>query len=175
MVDKSKNQIIEFTIAFNRYKNKIFNYVLKMINDRMLVEDIVQNVFLKFFENMDSIKNKNNVSYWLFVTARNEIYGYYRSKKSKVDQFNVYDTEELETEFQENLEEIFELKEMKELIIKELENISIEQREPFIMKEFSGLSYKEIASIMNIDENTVKSRLYKTRQKLIERISKMVK
>ncbi len=146
-----------------------------MINDRMQVEDIVQNVFLKFFENMDSIKNKNNVSYWLFVTARNEIYSYYRSKKSKVDQFNVYDTDELETEFPENLEEIFELKEMKELIIKELENISVEQREPFIMKEFSGLSYKEIAAIMNIDENTVKSRLYKTRQKLIERISKVVK
>ncbi len=172
---KSKSQIIEFTIAFNRYKNKIFNYVLKMINDKMLVEDIVQNVFLKFYENMDSIKNKNNVSYWLFVTARNEIYGYYRNKKSRVDQFNVYDTEELETEFPDNLEEFFELKEMKELIIKELENISIEQREPFIMKEFGGLSYKEIAAIMNIDENTVKSRLYKTRQKLIQRISKIVK
>ena len=35
-VGNSKSQIIEFTIAFNRYKNKIFNYVLKMINDRKL-------------------------------------------------------------------------------------------------------------------------------------------
>ncbi len=83
-------------------------------------------------------------------------------------------TEEIEMEFLENLEEIFELKEMKEIILKELDNIAIEQREPFIMKEFSGLSYKEIASIMDIDENTVKSRLYKTRQKLIQRISKIV-
>ena len=168
------NQIIEFTITFNRHKNKIFNYVLKMVNDRMLTEDIVQNVFLKFFENLDSIKNKNNISYWLFTTARNEIYGYYRSKKTRVDQFNVYDAEEIEMEFPENLEEIFELKEMKEIILKELNNITAEQREPFIMKEFSGLSYKEIASIMDIDENTVKSRLYKTRQKLIQRLSKIV-
>ena len=145
-----------------------------MVNDRMLTEDIVQNVFLKLFENLNSIKNKNNISYWLFTTARNEIYGYYRSKKSRVDQFNVYDTEEIEMEFPENLEDIFEVKEMKELIINELDNISVEQREPFIMKEFGGLSYKEIASIMDIDENTVKSRLYKTRQKLIQRISKIV-
>ena len=145
-----------------------------MVNDRMLAEDIVQNVFLKLFENLVSIKNKNNISYWLFTTARNEIYGYYRSKKSRVDQFNVYNTEEIEMEFPENLEEIFELKEMKEIILKELNNIAVEQREPFIMKEFSGLSYKQIASIMDIDESTVKSRLYKTRQKLIQRISKIV-
>ncbi len=174
-MDKSQNQIIDFTLIFNRYKNKIYNYVLKMISDRMLAEDIVQNVFLKLFENLDSIKNKNTISFWLFVTARNEIYGYYRSKKIKVDQFNVYDSEKIENEYYENLEEVFEHKEMKELIIKELNNISTEQREPFIMKEFSGLSYKEIASVMSIDENTVKSRLYKTRQKLIQRISKIVK
>jgi len=62
-VNISSNQIIEFTIVFNRHKNKIFNYVLKMVNDRMLTEDIVQNVFLKLYENLDSIKNKNNISY----------------------------------------------------------------------------------------------------------------
>ena len=146
-----------------------------MVNDQMLAEDIVQNVFLKLYENLDLIKNKDNISYWLFITARNEIYGYYRSKKSRVDQFNVYDAEEIEIEIPDKLEEIFELREMKEIILKELNNIPVEQREPFIMKEFSGLSYKEIASIMNIDKNTVKSRLYKTRQKLIQRISKIIK
>ena len=146
-----------------------------MINDRMLTEDMVQNVFLKLFENLNSIKNKNKISYWLFTTARNEIYNYYRTKKSRVDQFNVHDIEKVEVEFPYKLEEIFELKEMREIILKELNNISIEQREPFIMKEYSGLTYKEIASIMNIDENTVKSRLYKTRQKLIERISKIIR
>ena len=146
-----------------------------MVNDQMLAEDIVQNVFLKLYENLDLINNKDNISYWLFITARNEIYGYYRSKKSRVDQFNVYDAEEIEIEIPDKLEEIFELREMKEIILKELNNIPVEQREPFIMKEFSGLSYKEIASIMNIDKNTVKSRLYKTRQKLIQRISKIIK
>ena len=146
-----------------------------MVNDQMLAEDIVQNVFLKLYENLDLINNKDNISYWLFITARNEIYGYFRSKKSRVDQFNVYDAEEIEIEITDKLEEIFELREMKEIILKELNNIPVEQREPFIMKEFSGLSYKEIASIMNIDKNTVKSRLYKTRQKLIQRISKIIK
>jgi DNA-directed RNA polymerase specialized sigma24 family protein len=42
------------------------------------------------------------------------------------------------------------------------------------LKEYSGLSYKEIATLMTIDEELVKSRLYKARQKLINRISKLV-
>jgi DNA-directed RNA polymerase specialized sigma24 family protein len=43
------------------------------------------------------------------------------------------------------------------------------------LKEYSGLSYKEIATLMEIDKELVKSRLYKVRQKLINRISKLVK
>jgi RNA polymerase sigma factor (sigma-70 family) len=46
--------------------------------------------------------------------------------------------------------------------------------EVFILKEYSGLSYKEIASLLEIDEDLVKSRLYKARQKLINKISKIL-
>ena len=74
----------------------------------------------------------------------------------------------------ENIEYQFELKEMKNLILNELEKMSIEQKEIFLLKEYGGLSYKEISAISNIDENLVKSRLYKTRQKLINRLSKII-
>ena len=58
--------------------------------------------------------------------------------------------------------------------MKELENINPEQKEIFILKEYSGLSYKEIAVLTEIDEELVKSRLYKVRQKLIKRVSKLL-
>jgi len=74
----------------------------------------------------------------------------------------------------ENLEYQFELKEMKKLILNELDHISIEQKEIFLLKEYGGLSYKEISVISNIDENLVKSRLYKTRQKLISKLAKII-
>lgn len=146
-----------------------------MIPDRMTGEDILQDVFLKFYQNIDSIKNKNSILFWLFTTARNEIYMYYRSKKIKADQFNVEDSDALEIKNNNNPADIFDLKEMKEIINNELHLFPIEQKEVFIMKEYGNLSYKEIASILKINENLVKSRLYKTRQKLIERISKIIK
>lgn len=146
-----------------------------MIGDQMLTEDIVQNVFLKLYEKISTIRNRNSISYWLFTTARNEVYTIFRNKKVRVDQFNVQDTDDIEINSNENLEKTFELKEMKEIILAELETLPYEQREVYYLKEYGELSYKEIAGIMEIDESLVKSRLFKTRQKLIKRLSKLVK
>ncbi len=145
-----------------------------MLGDKMMCEDIIQNVFLKFFENMYRIRNNERVDVWLFRTTRNEIYTVYRNKKIHVDQYSVLDADDVDIDSSVKLDEDFELKEMNQLVMKELNKIPIEQREVFLLKEYSGLSYKEIAGMMGIDEDLVKSRLYKTRQKLINRLSKVV-
>ncbi len=171
---KESNNIVQFTIAYNRYKLGVYNYVLKMVGNKMVCDDLIQNIFLKLFENLKSIKNKESIKYWIYTTARNEVYTYFRKKKIDITKFITEDVSEIEKSSTENIEYQFELKEMKNLIIKELGNISIEQREIFLLKEYGGLSYKEIADISSIDENLVKSRLYKTRQKLINRISRIL-
>jgi len=144
-----------------------------MTEDIMLTEDIIQDIFLKLYQNLDNIRSKENINFWLFTSARNEVYGYYRRKKIRKDQFNVEDTDEIEIESKVSIEEELEKKELKELILTELNNLPVKQREIFILKEYSGLSYKEIASLMEIDEELVKSRLYKVRQQLVNRILKL--
>lgn len=172
---KSSNDIVQFTIAYNRYKLGVYNYVLKMVGNKMVCDDLIQNIFMKLFENLKSIKNRESIKFWLYTTARNEVYTYFRKKKIDIAKFATNDLLELEKSSDESIEYQFELKEMKKLILKELENISIEQKEIFLLKEYGGLSYKEIAVISNVDENLVKSRLYKTRQKLIDRLSRIIK
>ena len=173
-MQKSSNNIVQFTIAYNRYKIGVYNYVLKMVGNKMVCDDLVQNVFLKLFENLKSIKNRESIKFWVYTTARNEVYSYFRKKKIDIAKFVSKDSSDVEHRSNENIEYQFELKEMKHLILNELENISIEQKEIFFLKEYGGLSYKEIALISDIDEDLVKSRLYKTRQKLINRLSKIV-
>lgn len=146
-----------------------------MVGDRLMSEDIVQNVFLKFYENMDLIRNKNSMNFWLFKTARNEIYTYYRGKKIKADQFSVTDIDEVDLASGMNPTEEIELKEISEIVMRELNEMPFEQREVYILKEYTGMSYKEISKLMSIDENLVKSRLYNTRQRLINKISKVFK
>lgn len=173
-MSRDTNNMIEFTLVYNRYKVRIYNFVLKMVSNRMVCDDIVQDVFMKLYQNLDKIRNKDSILYWLFKTARNEIYDYYRGKHIKVDQFNVADTDDIELESYENIEYQVEQKELKDLIFAELNKMDIGQREVYLMKEYGGLSYKEISAVMGIDENLVKSRLYKTRQKLINKFEKIL-
>jgi RNA polymerase sigma-70 factor (ECF subfamily) len=144
-----------------------------MIGDKVVAEDIVHDVFLKFFQNVDRIKSKEKINFWLFTTARNEIYGFYRNRKIRLDQFNVEDCDSIEIESAENIEDELDKKEINQIINTELNSIPFEQKEVFILKEYGGLSYKAIAALLETNEELVKSRLYKVRQKLIKRISNL--
>lgn len=166
----SETNIIEFTIIYNRHKKKLYNYLLKLVSDTMLAEDILQTVFLKFYQNLPGMKNKSGAELWLFRTARNEAFTHFRSRKVQNrevlpddDDFDISDKALFESEM--------ELKEVGELISEELEKMTYENREVFILKEFNGFSYSEIASILGMDEQSVKSRLFKVRRKIIDKIS----
>lgn len=169
-VKNESQNIIQFTILYNRYKEGLYNYCVKMLNNRSISQDIIQNVFLNLFQSMDSINNFDSISYWLFKATRNEIFSYLRKKKVRNKHLEYYDLNENIASDNSNYYYEYERKELKDIVLNELRKIPPEQSEPFFLKEYSGLSYKEIASIMDIDEELVKSRLYKTRQKLIKQL-----
>lgn len=127
-----------------------------MTSDRMTAEDISQNVFLKLFENLDKINDRSKIDIWIFKVAKFEVFNYYRGKSARIDQFEVEDTDEIELDSNIDLLEIVELKDLKEKLNTELENIPYKQKEVFTLKEFGGLSYEEISSVLEIDENLVR-------------------
>lgn len=171
--NQSQN-IVEFTLIYNRYKAKLFNYALKMIYDRMTCEDIIQNTFIKLFENMERIRNMESVQYWLFTTVRNDIFTYFRKKKFRLDQFNAEDSDEIDLSAEDKIDYDFEQKEIRELIMIELNKMSIGQRDVFLLKEYGGLSYKEISVMTGTSEDLVKSRLHRTRQRLIKKLTPLL-
>lgn len=145
-----------------------------MVNNQMVSEDIMQSVFMKFYENMNSIINKASYKYWLFTTCRNEVYNFYRKKSNRTEDSYEMDGESIDFESGHDLATEIEMKEIKSILISEVENLPLEQKEVYLLKEYGGMSYKEIAKISEISEDLVKSRLFKTRQKLIKRISKII-
>jgi RNA polymerase sigma factor (sigma-70 family) len=166
---------IEFTIVFNRLKRRLYNYLLKMTSDKLTAEDIIQNVFLKLFENFDKIEDKSKTDIWVFKTAKFEVFNFYRGKSVKVDQFGVEDSDELEIISDHDILEVIELRDFKEKLESELNNLPFVQKEVFTLKEFGGLSYEQISEILDINENLVRSRLHSARRKLIAKLSKAVK
>lgn len=168
-MENSTKLVIEFTLVYNRYKSGVYFYIYKMLNNKILVEDIVQDVFIKFFENLEVIRQKESSAAWIYKTARNEVYQHLRQKKADHIEF-----EEADYNTDYDFVEQYENKEIRELISRELDSLPVDQKEVYLLKEYSGLSYKEIASIQNVDEDLIKSRLFKVRQKLIKRISKLI-
>lgn len=164
--------IIDFTLAYNNYKKPLYNYVLKMIDDRIITDDIIQNVFLKYYENLSLIKNSSATGNWLFTTARNEVFGFLRKKKIRSEN---YIDENFEYASDTNINEFVEELEIKEMIDKEISKIDDDSREIFVLREYSGLSYSEISNILGIEQSIVKGRLFRTRQKLIDKFSKLVR
>lgn len=166
----SQTNLVEFTILYNRYKNKLYNYLLKLVADTMLAEDILQTVFLKFYQNLPGLRNKSGAELWLFRTARNEAFAHFRSKKIQKNEL-LPDADDFDISDHSLFESEMELKEVGELISEELEKMTYENREIFILKEYNGFSYSEIAAILSIEESSVKSRLFKMRKKIIDKIS----
>lgn len=161
---------MEFKFYYAKHKSKLYFYVFRMLNDKMLTDDIVQNVFIKLYENMNNIRNTEFIAAWIYKTARNEVYSYLRQRKRKAE--DLIDDEELFCS--EALTDEMDNVELRALIMSALETIPEEQREAYLLKEYSGFSYKEIASLQDIDEELVKSRLFHARKKLIAKISKVI-
>ncbi len=167
----------EKTLLFLKYyetnKDAVYNYALRMLKNKDVAADVVQETFLKLFENLDSIREHEKIKIWIFTVARNEVFGIFRSKASKSANIDEAEFENKLKEDEKTIPEKFELKELSQIIEAELNKIPELSKDVFVLKEYGGLSYSEIAEITDRTVSSVKSRLFKTRKKLIKEISKI--
>ena len=164
-------KFITFSNIYINHKKPVYHYALKMVQSSMTAEDIVQNVFLKLFEKMDSIKSFDSIRFWLLKSARNEVYTYFRKSKSRKEE-PLEENEELLTDSHHGDE--IEEKEAHEIVRNEINLLPAELREIFVLREYSELSYKEISQMLGLSKDIIKSRLFSIRQKLIKNVSKRI-
>ncbi|MGA7720958.1 MAG: sigma-70 family RNA polymerase sigma factor [Ignavibacteriaceae bacterium] len=166
------SSFVDFTLNYNKFKKPLFNYVLKIVKSEMFAEDIVHNVFLNLYNNLSLIRNPERIEIWIFTTARNEVFSHFRKNKNK----NEENIEQYENKIDTcNIVEEYERQELIKFIEIELNKMDISQNEIYYLKEYSDLSYKEIAGILDITEDLVRSRIFKVRQKLKDAIKKLYK
>ena len=149
-----------FEGLLERYQKPVFNVALRMLNDLQNAEDVTQVVFIKAFEKLHTFKPQFRFFSWVYKMAVNESLNFIKREK----RFEGLDTDTLVDESAaEKTFTDFETLQQVELALMFLDPA---QRAIVVLKHFHGLSYKEIAYIMEIPEKTVKSRLYEARQKL---------
>lgn len=148
---------------FEKKMNLIYKYLIKLGCSEANAEDIVQDTFYKALKYIDGIQTEK-LSSWLFKVAINKYYDLCR-KNNRHIQLSLHEDIFKESLREDRLVEDFILdSEKKEEILKCLNSISEVQKNLLLFKYDIGLSYKEIAEILDVNENTVKTYLFRARE-----------
>ena len=154
---------MKFSTAYEQSKDAVFGYLTYMTKDIQLAEDLSQETFLKMFINIRKFKGTANVKTWALKIARNTFLTYARKKQPIL-----LGEQELDSNtgpYQNEPEETLLQKEKVELIKKIMITLNENERTILLLRDYEGLSYEEIAQILNITIEVLKSRLYRARQK----------
>jgi len=163
LIDKAKTgDQYAFEKLVNLWYRRIYNFGYKYFGDHDLAMEVAQKTFITTHKKISSLKETKKFKQWLYKIASN--YCHEEERKRKREQFNISndykesDNQRIESEF--NPDKKLQQAELSEILLMALNEINQDQRTVVIMKEYEGLKFHEIAEILEISENTVKSRMY---------------
>ena len=148
---------------------RIYNFGYKFFMDHDLATEICQKTFISMCKNLAGLQDSTRFKSWLYKIAinycREEARKTKNSRSISVDSVWNWETEnspkwESSAHQHDNPERQFQHVELSDILQAALFELNGDQREVVIMKEYEGLKFREIADVLNISENTVKSRMY---------------
>jgi RNA polymerase sigma-70 factor (ECF subfamily) len=166
----TKNEQTEeaFRVLFDLFHDRLYRIAYYMTKDPHLSQDVVQETFLKAFRNMDNVKDGKIMGSWLAVIATNTAIDLLRDRKRRNEvsvgsEIDTIDEQQPHRLFiAEEAELTFELERVRQ----GLNEISPEHRQALILRYEAGLSYLEMAEMLDVTEGTIKSRIHRAKERL---------
>jgi RNA polymerase sigma-70 factor, ECF subfamily len=163
-----------FREIVERYQSKVFSIIYGILRNRNDAEDIAQQVFAKIYFSIKNFDFRSSLLTWIYKITVNECYDYLRKKRVRK---LVYESDFSEDDAQrmENSEPAVDQRPpidsslaQRDLIAKLLSKVSEEDRMLILLKEVEGHSVEELSQMTGMNENTIKVKLFRTRQKLLK-------
>ncbi|ACA87305.1 RNA polymerase, sigma-24 subunit, ECF subfamily [Shewanella woodyi ATCC 51908] len=137
----------------------IFRYGYWLCGDKHVAEDITQETFLRAWRSLESLKDDKAAKAWLITILRRE-----NARRFERKQFNYSDVEQ-ET-IEDHISSSNEDQAEQHLIRRQIAKLELEYREPLLLQVIGGFSGEEIAGILELNRNTVMTRLFRARNQL---------
>ncbi len=154
----------KFGLIMERYQAKLFRYGKKFLFDNDNIEDVVQDVFIKTFQNIMSFDTSQRFSPWIYRIAHNTYINAIKKKSSGPLYLFDFDTVLSYTVVDDPVVREREQREMKDIVDKGLSLIEPKYREILVLFYIEELSYKEIAEILHIPIGTVGVRIMRAKE-----------
>ncbi|HEV8179758.1 MAG TPA: sigma-70 family RNA polymerase sigma factor [Gaiellaceae bacterium] len=149
-----------FAFIVRAYQVPVYNYVLRMVGDRALAEDLTQEVFLRVFQGLPRFSHNAKFTTWLFQVTKNRVLDELRATERRpravVDLDDIPPLEVIDAPF-ERLEAI-------DAVWRAVERLSVDLKMALLLRDVVGLSYSEIADSLEVTLSTVKWRIWKARE-----------
>lgn len=153
----------EYKQAVKEYTRNIFRFLFKSLKDEEAVNDIVQDCYMKLWQNREKI-DPRKVKSWLFAVAHNGMINYLKSISRKVQ---LDENTPIPQEFQGHE---FDTKALLERVLNTLSPL---QKSILLLRDLEGYEYKEIGEILGLNESQVKVYLFRARQKVKDSIKQI--
>jgi RNA polymerase sigma-70 factor (ECF subfamily) len=165
---------IAFREIVERYQAKVFSIIYGILRNHNDAEDIAQQVFAKIYFSIRNFDFRSSLLTWIYKITVNECYDYLRKKRVRKlvyeSDFSVEDAQRLESSDPavDPAAPIDRRIAQQDLVLKLLSKVSEEDRTLILLKEVEGHSVEELAAMTGLNENTIKVKLFRTRQKLLK-------
>lgn len=137
----------------------LFRYAFWLCHDRQVAEDLVQETFLRAWKALESLKDDNAAKAWLITILRRE-----NARRFERKQFDLVDMDNQQIPDKHSPGPEHDMED--ELLRRHIGELAIEYREPLLLQVIGGFSGEEIANILNLNKNTVMTRLFRARNQL---------
>ena len=152
-----------FAIIVRTYQTPVFNYVLRMVGDRSLAEDLTQEVFLRVYQGLPRFSSRSKFTTWLFQVTKNRVLDELRAIERRPRA--VVDVDDM-TGTLEVVDAPFERIEAIDAVWRAVGHLSLDLRMALLLRDIVGLSYDEIADSLEVTLATVKWRIWKAREEV---------
>lgn len=146
-----------FSQLYEKYKNRVFGFLIRMTGEREIAEDLLQETFFAAMRNVDQFDRSRSFLSWLFGIAHKRTIDYFRHAKVETDH-----QEEAENAIGSRIDrpdQELSNKSIQKKVREALEELDPLQREVFLLREMAGVPFKEISVIMNCPINTALGRM----------------
>lgn len=159
-----------FALLFDRHRRPLYNFILRSCSRRDVADELLQDVFLRVIKSAHSYKPSAKFTTWVYTIARNACIDAAR-RRSRADVYSLQnrigsDDDDGETHQQRLVDGKAhsgsvdtERRRFRDRLQTALETLPQEQREVFILREISGLRFREIADVLDAKVPTIKSRM----------------
>lgn len=175
-----RGDIESFGLLITKYQDRIYNLMLRMCGRNGLAEELAQDAFVRAMEKIDQFRGKSSFYTWLFRIATNLAISY-RRKHGKIQFHSLSATGENEKSLGAKLAsnqgdpvDAAINKEIKARVSASLEELDDEFRIALILRDMEDMDYTEISQVLDIPVGTVKSRIYRARISMREKLRNLL-